>query len=798
MINACITAVQEAAERQLSDADLDRIFSRMQGAMRRLRRDGMSARDAAVRAGQEIGGEIRAAAIIDQRNAGLSVLARQVLDGRVQPGREAQAVREVLTGVERGHRGAADSIDAQRHGLRDRMLGGLIHDLRIDGLLKVVTGRSKALDHDIAVELWALSDPASARPTGNVHAVAIARTLNRYQEALRGMLNDAGAWIGKLDHYITRQSHDQMKVRGAGKDADWVAWRDFIGPRLDERTFEGRAETPAEREQLLRNVWLNLSSGLHEATSSETLAGFQGPGNLAKRASAERLLHFKDPDAWWEYNQRFGKGAVIDSVFHAIESGTRDVALMRALGTNPEAMYRGWVDTMAAKARDRGDMKAVDSLKNMFNDRILDVLTGKASIPANATLAQIGGYLRVMEQLSRLGGVLLSSFPDLSVNAAMLRHNGVGIFESFTRQMIGLMPKGDADRDAAEILGVGIDHLIGGVMHRFQADDGLHGKAAAAAQLFYKLNGLTHWTDSLKSAAGLMLSNNLARRAGQAFDSLPARMQTSLRRYGIEEAEWDAVRAQALNARDGRDYVLPAHMADPALAAKVQAYISDQVREGMTEPTAYGRAWTAAGTQRGTPAGELVRTLNQFKQYAMTYIERSLGREVRRNGIDAGGLAHLIVATTALGYLAMTLKELAKGRNPREPQKTFDYAKLVMAAMVQGGGAGIFGDFLFGDSNRMGGGFIGTLAGPAAGTLEDVRQVLMAIRDGQHPVAQGIQALKNNAPYINLFYTRAALDYLIFYRMQEWANPGYLRRYEQNVKNQNNQTFWLSPSSAAR
>jgi hypothetical protein len=168
------------------------------------------------------------------------------------------------------------------------------------------------------------------------------------------------------------------------------------------------------------------------------------------------------------------------------------------------------------------------------------------------------------------------------------------------------------------------------------------------------------------------------------------------------------------------------------------------------------------------------------------------------------GVAHLIVMTTALGYLSMTLKELAKGRNPREPKDGSDYVKLFTAAAAQGGGAGLWGDFLFGQANRFGGGWVESMAGPTAGTIGDLQRLLADIRDGgtrktrgQIAAAEGLQFLKNHAPFVNLFYTRMALDYFVFYRLQELLNPGYLHRYEQKVKRENAQTFWLRPSAAA-
>lgn len=799
--NNCLATISAAVGRALSHQEILDIATEVEGRIQARVNAGQSRFAAAAAASQQLAGEELLAAINKRQSAAINARISAGLDARsAVPGQEFNAVQALLTGARGVFYRAAASIDAARHALRDSMAGGLIHDLRQSGLLDAVTRRDKTFDHDVAVELWAVRDPTSARPTNNAQAVSVARIIDKYLEALRGQLNDAGAWIGRLDNYIVRQSHDQLLVRGDGSAAAFQAWRDMIEPRLDPRTFDGIDD----RARFLRNVWEALASGEHETTNSATLAGFAGPGSLAKRVSQERVLHFRDADAWWEYNEKFGHGAVIDTVFHTIEKNTRDLALMRALGTNPEAMYQGWIDRMVTAARDRGDFDTVDKLRGKrfgdTNARVLDVLTGKADLPAGGTLAKIGSGIRMMESLAKLGGVVLSSIPDLAVNAAMLRHNGIGLFDSYARQMMELLPKGNAPetRAVAEQLGVGLDHMLGQVMHRFQAEDGAMGKMSAAARMFYKLSGLTYWTDSLKSSAGLMLANNLAERVATGFADLPPLMRNSLTRYGIDAGDWASLAAERQIAADGRHYILPAEMADRGLAGKIQSYITDQVREGMTEPTAYNRAFATFGTQRGTMAGELVRLMMQFKQYTVTYLDRSVGRELSRDGLDPGGIAHLIVATTALGYLSMTLKELAKGREPRSPEHPGDYAKLVMAAMTQGGGLGIYGDFLFGEANRMGGGAIATLAGPAAGTLEDVHKVLMSIRDQTgHPWAEGINLVKNNAPFINLFYSRMALDHLIMFRAQEWANPGYLRRYEQRVRKENAQTFWLSPSTFA-
>jgi hypothetical protein len=58
--------------------------------------------------------------------------------------------------------------------------------------------------------------------------------------------------------------------------------------------------------------------------------------------------------------------------------------------------------------------------------------------------------------------------------------------------------------------------------------------------------------------------------------------------------------------------------------------------------------------------------------------------------------------------------------------------------------------------------------------------------------------LYQNTPYLNLFYARPVLDYLILWNMQEAVSPGTLRRMERTVAREQDQQFWLRPSVAVR
>jgi hypothetical protein len=58
--------------------------------------------------------------------------------------------------------------------------------------------------------------------------------------------------------------------------------------------------------------------------------------------------------------------------------------------------------------------------------------------------------------------------------------------------------------------------------------------------------------------------------------------------------------------------------------------------------------------------------------------------------------------------------------------------------------------------------------------------------------------VRNNLPFMNMIYTKAAFDYMIYFRLQEAINPGYLQRYERTMKEKAGIEFWLRPSQVSR
>ena len=242
------------------------------------------------------------------------------------------------------------------------------------------------------------------------------------------------------------------------------------------------------------------------------------------------------------------------------------------------------------------------------------------------------------------------------------------------------------------------------------------------------------------------------------------------------------------------------------LSSALRTMTIDRMHHAVIEPSARTRAFMLRGTQPGTVPGELLRFIGQFKSFPVALIQMTLGREVYGRGYDTLGdylkrgtgdmlgLASFVALSTAMGYAAMSVKDLLRGKNPRPVDDPRTWA----AAMVQGGGLGIYGDFLFGKFNRMGGTLTGAMAGPVAGLADTAADLWTRIRTGDDFAAVAFNAALQNTPFMSLFYTRTALDYLVLYKIQEALNPGFLRRMEKRAERENGQTFFMPPTSVAR
>lgn len=808
----CLSAIEKAAGRPLADDELESLLEGLQTRQRYLaaRDTTLSTRDAALKAADDMARDLEQAAIIEKRNAAINFTKRVERVEWIQRNfgtRPAEGLEAMLVGVNRAREGARDSAAAQQVQLRNTYHAGLVADIERAGNMRLLA--SGTMDRDISRALWAIGrdDEATLHASLPAEAVELARVLNKWQEVSRLDANEAGAWIGKEAGYITRQSHDAEKIKRAGYDA----WRAAAIEKFDLPRMAAQAGT-SDMEPILKGIWTNLASGNHMKATAD-VSGFKGPGNLAKKLSQDRTIHFKDADGWFDYNQQFGTGNLRESIVAGLSHSADATGLMRVMGTNPVSMLDTIKSDLLQEAKAAGKLDQVTKLQEAGLDKFMSAVDGSMNIPGNALWARRSANIRSIESMAKLGGMILSQLNDIAVYGSGTSYQGRGFLSGMGEAVRGLGRnlKPQETRELVSALGVVLDNQVGemGRIGTFAES----GSMARAMQLFMKLNLGSWWTNKMRASAALGMSHHMALQADKPWGSLGAEYQRVLSLYSIDEARWDGIRAGAQKQVDGKSYIVPENIEDPRTADALRTYLTDQTSFLALEPDAKTKAYMLQGSQPGTWTGEMFRFLMQFKSFTGAYMQKIVGRELLGRGYEGDGLlkalvngkgefqglAQIIVTSTLLGYASMSLKDLAKGKTPRDPTESPEQGvSVLLAALLQGGGAGIYGDFLFGQASRMGSGTLETLAGPtlsSAGRIVDLYHKGLA---GDDVAARSVNEAINNTPFLNLFYLRAALNYAVLYRLQEGMNPGYLRRMERQAAKENNQTFLLRPSEFAQ
>jgi len=519
---------------------------------------------------------------------------------------------------------------------------------------------------------------------------------------------------------------------------------------------------------------------------------------------------------------------------------------MENLGPNPEATLNAAMQELAQESRHSEDAaKQVDSLRDWRIKAAYGELAGKNEHPASVTLNRIMTNTRILMQLSRMGGVVLSSLSDRAFLQSEAAYQGISHLQTLGAQLRSFAPKTGDEKQTLRLMGVGLDGLLGNALSRYSSHTTVGGMLHKVQQKFFSLNFLNAWTDSTKAAAGELFAAHLGEHANMPHEQLPEEIRRLLTMYDISPKEWDALRSTAYQHGDigsrmitpdkvreiPREIIYdiaetqgmnPAHApsierAYANLETKLRSYLIDRVDIAVPTPGVAERKYATMGTQAGTPLGEAVRMLTLFKSFPLTILNRILGREIFGRGSmnvkqwlmnDTQGkfhLAQLMAMGTIAGYMSGVIRDGLKGRTPK-PLITDDGSmnwSAINDAVVRGGSMGIMGDVLMADYDRGYKGFLSQQAGPIVGQMDTVADIKTRMQyallgKGKYPLPEMSKFALDNTPLLNLFYVRPVMDYLVLWNLEEAMAPGSLHRMERAVENRNHQSFWLRPSDVVR
>ncbi len=847
----CVDAVQKAAGGKLTDDEVLAVFEAVDRKKKRLEAegkiDGLGARLA--KEMQDEGDKTRILAAMQRKHAALNAIVRDRLETHVASLRAAgvrpdKAVLAIMEGTQKGIEGARKSVHATKLAYEAKFIGGMMADITRDRPhVQALLGDEK-FNADITREMFELREGGRPGITGNADAKAVAKVFATYAEVSRTELNRLGAAIGKLDGWAGPQAHDDVKMLKAGEDA----WKAKVIQNLDvARSFPDLTD-PAELDGILHNIYMDVVTGQDRAVSARQKGEFTSPANLAKKLGEHRVLHFKSADDWMAYRDAFGYGNSFSAMVQHQRRAAQLAGQMEVFGPNPAVMLGSLVDSLRRQVRLDETMSAADRAKaiakldfdagangSALSNAYMEMAGLTSATPlANRTAGTVMTELRAGITAAKLTGAVLTSLPTDNTMAGLAgMFRGSGFWKSWISQMDGMLrgrPKGE-QRTIAYLYGEGFDGITEHILHPFAAQDTGKGVASRSAMWMFKWTGMTWGTDVARSVASRVIGAELGMMAEKAHSSLPIRYKHTLEMHGIGPREWEAMRTMAFKAENGKTYLtpdrarnIPDEALEPFIASRIEGipekkrtpemidrfredarrdiemalrrFVADETNFGVIETDARSRRLTLQGTQAGTVGGEVLRTIMQFKGFPIAFTERVLGRAFTGGIGETAGqrfmsnvphIGALMAGLTMAGYVSMAMKDAARGYwPPREPN-----GKTLASAAMQGGAFGIFGDFLFADVNRFGNSALETMAGPGFSDLAKLNNMFRKDIRGEGKALETFNAIHDNIPLLNLWYTRAAVEVLYANSVREALSPGYLRRRDAKRRQDYKQERWV-------
>lgn len=703
------------------------------------------------------------------------------------------------------HAQFADAIEY----LRPKMLGFSAEATRELDVLRAVYGGANVQPEAAA----------AAKAWGDV-----AKSLADQYRAAGGALGERATWR------LPNPAIDPAKARALGADR----FRQLVRDNIDRNDMidwaTGERMNDARFAQLLDSITSDIIDGPQGAVT----AARTGSPMLANQRDMARFFSWKSAESWQAIADAVGSNqSVFETMTAHIKGMADDVAALRVLGPNPEAtkvfihnLFERETARLGVTAPAGADAKALAATvkqnrgiesrvrleKRLFDDLYAEV-TGSNQSPVNTTFATGMADARHWLSATQLGSAIISSFTDPASLAMIARFNGLPVMGTITRA-IGLMAERGSEVHIAQ-QGLVFDSLAhaAGQADRIMGENIRTGLAQKLSSANIRVSGLRRWTAMLRGAFGLEMMAHVARERETPFMKLSDEFRGALDRYGIGETDWKIItstepheprpNAQLLRPIDVREGGSAAHI---QAADKFQRLIDTEMDYAVIEGDPVTRALMIGDSKPGSLGGETRRSVSQYRSFPATFVMMHFARAAAR-GWDGKRLSHSALAfltMTAFGALAMQTKEIMSGRDPLSlDPSTGNGMRAWGKAALQGGGLGVFGDVLFLDQTKVGNSWAATLAGPLAGSVEQVlgdfvfKNIQQAGKGQEtHFAGDALYALGRHIPGSSLWFTRLAFQRGVLDQLALMADPRAPERFsriEAQAKKDWGQEYWLPP-----
>ena len=728
---------------------------------------------------------------------------------------------------------------------------GLVHSPIASFMEKFRTGyfgrRDKFQKMTLPLVVKEILEPGS---TGNKIAKEFAKAINESIETARIRHNQVGGNIAKIKGNYLPQPHNSVKVGAVSADE----WIEYIIPRLDlQKMINNKTGRSFTKGELL----IELPS-VYEAIKTHGVSRIK-PGKMPQSFSGRwkrldhRFLVFKDADSYLTYQSKFGDDDVISTLYQHLESLSRDTAIMRNFGPNPDsgmAYMKQSIIKLTEKISTKEQLKirgGWESVENLFLSH-----TGRLNSAVNKWWANMFAGLRHMLTSDVIGSATLLAQSDFFFTRTTSKFLGLPAYKANRRTLTLLKEGMKKDKTFSKIAirsGFIADHwsTIASAANRYFIDTDAPLLAKMFSDMTLRASGLSHLTQAGRWSFGMeflgFLGDNFNKSWKQldeafgegAFEKIGIKLygrtfRETLETYGIREGDWDIIRKTKLydgaiddlNIKPGQALLFkPADLLKRTditpeyaelLNARVMEMILTETDHAIPTASLRGREVVMGRNKPGTFSYELLASGLMFKNFAIAIGFTHIMRGLRETGLTgkAGYLVPFLIGTTLMNAYSHEMREVLKGRDLIN-FKNLSYEQQYqywLARLIAGGGLGIFGDLVYSEAEgeSFGTDITDALLGLPVAFLKDTFGLGMELGrylpGGKEPNLgrSFAQYIKKYTPGSSLWYLRAAWERIIIDTLQQLIDPKFHKRNQNTIKRyqkKEGRDYWWYPGDKA-
>jgi hypothetical protein len=647
----------------------------------------------------------------------------------------------------------------------------------------------------------------------------------------RDEMQRSGVFVRELNDWRLPQHFDSGAVKAMGADgfqSQMMDW--FKAGKLKLRDWEADGQAymiPGRSDDKAQSIFEKAYSNITTGGDASIEPGAMRATTMADRFGRRRAFEWATDEAWLEFNRTLGVGddAIGELLVRHMDKMSKDLATAQVLGPDPDRAAKILIQMYQKQGGGRFWANKLDA--------IYQINAGQAMAPVSQRLAMGAQAFRQFLSSAQLGGAILSSTSDFGFTKATASWHNLsmtGIMQDYVKNLapgsaetraetmrsglimeVGLRGLHDAARDA-------IGDVVGRAGAGGKIDAALNGLSRITgrmSEVVIRAQGLAHHTQALRDAIGSQLMAHLGDLSPTTWEKLSGVDKRLFTTYGMEKADWDALRIKGFN----QGFLDPAKLAregegaERDAAVKMLGAIAGVQRMAVPEGNSITRAMTLGATRAGTWEGEILRSVAQYKGFPMGSFLMHAYRAMEPLADGEGRwdrgryVAGLMVTTTVAGAISLQLKNLAAGKDPEPMGLSADgkvdparAAKFWANAFAQGGAGGIMGDQLkamfsaqrIGDPARLAtptSGFAMDTMGLSTGNIQDA----IAGRT-PHAGREAIRFLNKYTP--DVWYTRLAMDRLVWDTLTRMVDPdsaSTFQRMEDSARKQQGTEYYWRP-----